>query len=46
MIVNGFIEPITRELPMEAGGRAEPPDRAADGGPGRLARQRLNPTLQ
>ena len=36
MIVNGFIEPITRTLPDGVRRRVEPPDRAADGGLGRL----------
>jgi len=31
MIVNGFIEPITKELPMEYAVEMKPPDRAADG---------------
>ena len=38
MIVNGFIEPVTRTLPDGVRGRVEPPDRAADGGLGRLTR--------
>ena len=31
MVVNGFIEPVTRTLPDGVRGRVEPPDRAADG---------------
>ena len=37
MIVNGFIEPVTRTLPDGVRRRVEPPDRAADGGLGRLS---------
>ena len=36
MIVNGFIEPVTRTLPDGVRGRVEPPDRAPDGRLGRL----------
>ena len=35
-IVRGFVEPIARELPDGVRARAEPADRAADGGGGRL----------
>ena len=34
LIVNGFIEPVTRTLPMEYA--VEPPDRTPDGGQRRL----------
>ncbi len=36
MIVNGFIEPITKTLPMEYAVEWSPPDRDPDGGLGRL----------
>ena len=36
MVVNGFIEPIPRALPDGVRRRVEPPDRASDGGLGRL----------
>ena len=36
MVVNGFIEPVTRTLPMEYAVEWSPPDRAPDGGLGRL----------
>jgi Fe-S cluster assembly protein SufB len=42
MIVNGFIEPVTRTLPMEYA-VVEPPDRVADGGLGRLSRPPCDP---
>ena len=38
MIVNGFIEPITRELPDGVRRGAQPPDRAPDGRRDRLSR--------
>ena len=38
MIVNGFIEPVTKELPMEVRRRAEPTDSARDGRLDRVAR--------
>ena len=37
MVVNGFIEPVTRTLPDGVRRRVEPPDRAANGGLGRLS---------
>ena len=41
MVVNGFIEPVTRTLPDGVRRRVEPPDRAPDGGLGRLTAGRL-----
>jgi len=40
MIVSGFVEPITKELPLEYRGRDEPPDPAADGRLGWLTLRR------
>ena len=40
MIVNGFIEPVTRTLPDGVRGRVEPADRAADGRLDRLDNRR------
>ena len=41
MIVNGFIEPVTRTLPDGVRRRVEPADRAADGGLRRLTSERV-----
>ena len=43
MVVNGFIEPVTRTPPDGVRGRVEPAHRAADGGLGRVG-PRPNPT--
>ena len=43
MIVNGFIEPITKTLPMEYAVELSRPDRAEHGGRGRMTRHVLDP---
>ena len=46
MIVRGFIEPIAKELPDGVRAGAQPADRAADGGRGRLSARAVPPSEQ